>query len=256
MIRTRKHRIEIIKRRLVRRSWPRLQVSLILLSTGLAGFLTSFSLLHLGIPWMWLRYPIAIVFAYCVFLLLLRFWLSLHRTQSGIFDIGLELFQSATDVGFTGSPGVGEGFEFSGGGDAGGGGAGGSWGESISSASTSSHSSIFDGLSFDLDLEEGWLIVIAIIALIGGLFATLYIVYIAPALLAEVLIDGALVAGLYRRVERIEQRHWLRAALRQTVLPALLVAILFTVAGYAMQRAVPRAHSMGEVWKFMWTVER
>jgi hypothetical protein len=235
---------------------PRIQVSLILLFTGLAGFLTSFSLLHAGVPWMWLRYPISILFAYCVFLLLLRFWLTLHRTRIHTFDIAFDLIQSATDVGFPGSPGVGEGFEFSGGGDAGGGGAGGSWGESASSTSTSSNGSLFEGFGFDLDLEEGWLIIIAIVALIGGLFAALYVVYIAPALLAEVLIDGALVAGLYRRVERIEQRHWLRAALRQTVLPALLVAIFFTIAGYAMQRAVPRAHSMGEVWRFMGTVER
>jgi hypothetical protein len=35
-----------------------------------------------------------------------------------------------------------------------------------------------------------------------------------------------------------------------------LVAIFFTVAGFAMQRAVPRAHSMGEVWRLMGAVER
>jgi hypothetical protein len=84
--------------------------------------------------------------------------------------------------------------------------------------------------------------------LIGGLIASLYIVYIAPALLAEILVDGALVAGLYRRVKRLEQRHWLRAAVRQTLLPAVLVALFFTVAGYALQKAVPGAHTIGEVW--------
>jgi hypothetical protein len=255
MIRTRKRRIGIIKQRLLRRSWPRLQVSLILLSTGLTGFLTSFSLLHLGIPWMWLRYPIAIVVAYCVFLLLLRFWLSLHWIRNRTFGLWVDLFPSPPDIGFTGSPSTSEVFRFSGGGDAGGGGAGGSWGPCVSSASTSSHGSLFNGVSVDLDLQEGWLIVIAIVALIGGLFASLYIVYIAPTLLAEVLIDGALVAGLYRRVKRVEQRHWLRTALRQTVLPALLAAIFFTVAGYTMQRAVPKAHSMGEVWRLMGKVE-
>jgi len=85
--------------------------------------------------------------------------------------------------------------------------------------------------------------------LIGGLIASLYIIYIAPALLAEILVDGVLVAGLYRRVKHIEQRHWLRAAVRRTFLPALLCATLFAVAGYAMQKAFPEAHSIGDVWK-------
>jgi hypothetical protein len=194
---------------------------------------------------MWLRYPIAILIAYCVFLLLLRLWLWLQRhSLEADFDPSVLDFsssESSTHV---------ESFRFSGGGgDAGGGGAGGSWGESISSSSVSSGGSASSGGSFDLDLEEGWLIVIAIIALIGGLIASFYIIYIAPALLAEILVDGALVAGLYKRVKHIEQRHWLRAAVRRTLLLVALAAIFFTVAGYTLQKAVPEAHTIGEVWK-------
>jgi uncharacterized membrane-anchored protein len=74
---------------------------------------------------------------------------------------------------------------------------------------------------------------------------------ITGTLLGEILVDGVLVTGLYRRVKHIEQRHWWRAAVRRTLLPALLVAMLFTVAGYAMQKAVPEAHSIGDVWKLM-----
>jgi hypothetical protein len=236
---------------------PRLQVSLILLFTGIAGFLASFSLLHLGILWMWLRYPIAILFAYAVFLLLLRFWLSLHRPRNRNLDIASDLIESVADIDFPDSPSYGESFKFGGGGDFDGGGAGGSWGESVSpSASTAGSSSFSNGSGFDLDLEEGWLIIIVLVVLLGGLIASLYIIYIAPALLAEILVDGALVAGLYRRVRRIDQRHWLRAAVRRTLLPALLVAILFTIAGYGMQKAIPEAHSIGEVWKYMGKVER
>jgi hypothetical protein len=138
--------------------------------------------------------------------------------------------------------------QFDGGGDFSGGGAGGTWGESVSTSSGSSGGSASSSVGFDLGLEEGWLIVIGIAALLGGLIATFYIVYIAPALLAEILIDGALVAGLYRRVKRIEQRHWLNAAVRRTLVPVLLVALFFTVAGYALQRAVPEARTMGNVW--------
>ncbi len=226
---------------------PRFQISLILLFTGLAGFLMSFSLLHLGVPWMWLRYPIAILIAYCVFLLLLRLWLFLQRR-----NLDVDFDPSALDFSSSEASGHGESLQFGGGGDFGGGGAGGSWGESISSSSSaSSGGSVSDGVGFDLDLEEGWLVVLAIVALIGGLVASIYIIYIAPALLAEILVDGALVGGLYKRVKPIEQRHWLRAAVRRTLLPAILAAIFFTVAGYAMQKAVPAAHSMGEVWNYV-----
>lgn len=59
------------------------------------------------------------------------------------------------------------------------------------------------------------------------------------------------MAGLYKRVKQIEPRHWMRAALRQTLLPAILVALFFTVAGYALQKAVPDAYSIGDVWNYV-----
>jgi hypothetical protein len=49
MYKKRQRRIEIIRQRLLRKRWPRLQVSLIVLLTGLTGFLTSFLLLQLGL---------------------------------------------------------------------------------------------------------------------------------------------------------------------------------------------------------------
>jgi hypothetical protein len=194
MDQARKRRVEIIKRRLLRRRMPRFQVSLLLSLTGLAGFLTSFSLLHLGVPWMWLRYPMAILIAYCMFLLLLSLWLWLQRRTPYV-----DSDPSVLDFIPSGASSHGESFQFGGGGDFGGGGAGGSWGESVSSSSTvSSGGSAPNGMSFDLDLGEGWLIVIAIVALIGGLIASFYVIYIAPSLLAEILVDGALVAGFLR----------------------------------------------------------
>jgi hypothetical protein len=138
---------------------------------------------------------------------------------------------------------------FGGGGDFGGGGSSGSWGSSASSApAPSSGGSFLNGSGFDLDLQEGFLIVLALLALFGGLLASLYVVYIAPGLLAEILIDGALIAGLYKRVKQLEQRNWLRTAVRRTLLPAVLAVIFFTGAGAALQNAAPEARSMGEVW--------
>lgn len=75
----------------------------------------------------------------------------------------------------------------------------------------------------------------------------IYVVYAAPPLLAEVLLDGALVTGLYRRLKRGEQPHWIHGAVRRSWLPALLAALFFGVAGYAMQLLAPEAKSIGEV---------
>jgi hypothetical protein len=243
--------VRLVKSRLLRRGQPRLLVSLILLITGLAGFLVSYLLLHSAMTRMWLRYPLAILFAYCVFLLLLRLWLALQRPRRNriegdgvhdMLDVGDALLRSRGGS-------YSEGFRFSGaGGDAGGGGAGSSWGESSLSSSSSSGSSGGGG-GGGFDLDDGAIIVVAIVVIAGALLAVLYVVYIAPALLAEVLVDGVLVAGLYKELKGVEQRHWLRAAVRKTLPPALIAAALFSAGGYALQRAAPEARSVGEVWK-------
>jgi hypothetical protein len=249
----RERKIEFLKRRLQRKSYPRLHASLILLLTGLAGFLASFVMLRLGVSAMWLRYPVAILFAYGVFLILLRVWLSLSRPRDwdvlDVVETTVEVVSDSTESG---------GSDFGGGADFAGGGAGGSWGESVStitstkssvSTFTSTKSSGSSGFSFDLDLEDGWVLLIAVVVVVAAFFAALYVVYIAPLLLAEILLDGVLMAGLYKRVKSIEHRHWLRSALSRTAVPAILVVVLFTIAGYAMQSAVPEARSIGEVWK-------
>lgn len=255
--RRRERKIESLKRRLERKSYPRLHASLILLLTGLAGFLVSFVLLRAGVTAMWLRYPVAILVAYGVFLMLLRVWLWLNRPRDFGLDLDvLEILDvtsyESTEVTAPAPDG------FSGGGDFAGGGGGGSWGQSVSTVTstkssvstfTSTKSSGSSGFSFDIDLDDGWWILIAIVALLGALIAAVYVVYIAPALLAEILLDGVLLAGLYERVKTIEHKHWLRSALRRTAVPAVVIVVFFAIAGYAMQRAAPEARSIGEVWK-------
>ena len=244
MNKRRSRRVESIRQRL---SLPRLQVALILSLTGLAAFLTSYTLLSLGVSRMWLRYPVAILIAYFVFLTLLALWLWLQRRSLEPDPDFLDLIPDELSSGHGHSSG------FGGGGDFGGAGSGGTWQSSVSppSSGASGGGSTRSSGILDLDLEEGWLIVVAIVALVGGLIASFYIIWIAPALLAEILVDGALIAGLYKRVKPIEQRHWLRAAVRMTVVPALLVVLCFTVAGYSLQRAIPEAHTIGEAWKYI-----
>lgn len=90
------------------------------------------------------------------------------------------------------------------------------------------------------------LLVVAAVALV---MAAGYIVIIAPALLAELVVDGIVVAGLYRRVREIDDARWLRTAVRKTWIPALVAALLLGAVGYGVQRALPEARSVGDVWR-------
>ena len=126
---SRREALEAIKARLQREGLPRLQMSLMLMLTGTAGFLSSFVLLHLGLTRMWLRYPLAVLCAYVVFLLLLRLWLAYQCNRVGRLGLDLDLSSLRLPrfrLGF-GSWGGGKGFSFGRGADFGGGGAGGSW---------------------------------------------------------------------------------------------------------------------------------
>lgn len=71
------HGSEVVRARryLQQRGWPRLQMALIVVLTGAAGFLASNLLRLAGIDAMLLRCPMAVVLAYGVFLLLVWIWI-------------------------------------------------------------------------------------------------------------------------------------------------------------------------------------
>lgn len=257
----RERAVEEVRKELVRRGWPRVQMSLILLLTGVSGFLVSYALLHAGLTLMSVRYPLAILAAYTVFLLLLRFWLFYHGDRSRARDADVDLVDVGVDggldlLGSVGRGGGGGDFKLGGGGDFAGAGAGGSWGEGGTSAASLSGGgggggggSFLGKLDFDSDdLGALVLVLIALGLILAGLVAAFYVVYAAPALLAEVALDGLLMTGLYKRLQKVERRHWLETAIRRTLLPVVIVTVLFGVAGYLLQRAAPEAHSIGGVW--------
>ena len=99
------------------------------------------------------------------------------------------------------------------------------------------------------DLEELAFVVLAIAAVVGAAWAAVWIVWAAPALLAELLLDAALAAGLYKRLEVVEGVHWLRTAVRRTAWPFVAVALSFSLAGGAMQIYAPDATSIGQVFQ-------
>jgi hypothetical protein len=222
----RRKALEEVRKRFIARGYPRLVVSLILGLSGLVAFGFSASALALGLDHMPMRYLLATIAGYGVFLALIRVWIALHR-------IGWHVDLPVPDLG--GLPSHTSNAAF-GGGRSGGAGATGSW-QSPSIAVP----------DIDVDVDEGWPLLLAAVLFLGGVIAMLYVVYAAPVLLAEVALDAALVTGIYRKLRKQDAGHWLGSALRHTWLPALIAAICMYAAGMALEVAAPDARSIGDV---------
>ena len=77
--------------------------------------------------------------------------------------------------------------------------------------------------------------------------ASLYVVYLAPTLFAELLVDGVLSYTLYRHLHKVETHFWLSTAFKRTIIPFLLTAVFLALVGAAMAYYAPGAKSIGEV---------
>lgn len=246
---------------------PRVQISIILALTAGSAFMVSAVLLRLDVTEMALRYPLAVIAGYVTFLTLLRIWIWLNTEEplgdpdfDGGGELTLAVMDGLDDIRIGGSASSGT---FGGGGDFAGAGAGGDWGDAKSvvpmpvgfssggsSSSLSSGSSSGSGLgSFDFDLDDGLALLLVAAILIIAFSAIIYVVWIAPILFAELLVDAAVVGSLYKPVKNIERTHWLLTALKKTGIPALVVLILFAIAGFIMQAAVPEAVTIGQFLK-------
>jgi hypothetical protein len=242
-----------LRRALLRRGLPRLQMSLIVVATGLVGFAASVGLLRAGIASMPLRYGLSVVIAYAAFLLLVRLWVVYQRRSfiDDLPDVDVPIPGGASRSGA--SEAASE--HTFGGGDFGGGGAGRGWdgevpagGDPPLSMPLSGGSGSSDGWAPDVDVDDGGLIVVPLVLALGALLAAVYVVYIAPALLAEVLLDVLLVSGLYRGLRGLERRHWLRSAVQRTWLAVTAVLILSVAVGYGVQYVRPEADTIGDLF--------
>jgi hypothetical protein len=232
------------------RGSPRLLMSLLIAATGGAGFLASWLLLRGGLETMWVRYALSVAAAYLVFLGLLGLWILRHRRRERVSeDPGIDLWPDLA-VGPSGGGGAAppSGQLSGGGGSFGGGGAQASFGPAPSSPSPAGGSGGGGG-GIGLDLDDAAVVIAIAAAVLAMAVASVWLVVTAPTLLAELLLDGILVGQLYRRLRRFEGRHWLETALRRTAIPFLATGLVLAVAGFLMQRRVPDARSIGEVWK-------
>lgn len=226
-----------IRGRLERDGFPRLQMFFLVALTGGSGFLVSFILLHSGLTVMWLRYLAAVAVAYGVFLLLLWLWLKTRAEDYGDVPDG---FGSSSGAQHSCDGYYGQG------GNSGGGGASSSL-DGPSVPTDDSGTGIGDVFESVGEVEEFAIPLIALACLAAMLFSSLFVVYSAPALFAELLVDGLLSASLYRRLRGLDTRHWLDTAVRRTAVPFALTAAMLVAAGWGMAQYAPQAHSIGEV---------
>lgn len=263
---------------LSQRFFVRFHLSLILGFCLAVGLLTTKGFLALGLETMHWRWPLALLAAYLAFLLGVRVWLAyvgigryLDNTPSRMGDV-LDLVDGDTGGGGGGGGGSGlslggKGGGFSpGGGRFGGGGASGSFaaadgqpnlslplvGDAGSSSgggggSTSGLGKLFDGGGGGGGGDDGILVLLAIAALLAVIFgAGIYLVWQAPAMLAEAAFEGALAGGLVKSVRRVNDPGWVGGTLRASVVPFLVIFVCaMTIAGLAEHYA-PEARTLVE----------
>ena len=239
--------IQRVRARLVRDSFPRVQMALIVALTGGFGLLASFAMLQVGMDSMAFRYPLALAVAYLFFLFLI--WLWLRTNAEDYLDV-----PNITDLApcprlSAGTPD----FKSGDGGDFGGGGATGSFDGSatvVNEATTSRLQGVGDSVGSVADADELAIPLAAIALAIGIALASLYVVYIAPVLFAEVLVDGALSYALFRHLRGQDPQHWLSSTFRRTAFPFAASAVFLMAVGAAMAAYAPGAKSVGQVMEY------
>jgi len=225
---------------LKRDGYPRLQMALVVAITAGAGFLATFLMLHLGLTAMWLRYTLAVVIAYVVFLGLLWLWVRKKSKDYG----------EVPDVGSLPDVHVSSGTHISGqGGEGGGGGASGSFdgidvGNPLQSIDLPS---VGDAVSSAAEAEEFAIPLVIVVLLVALLLAVLWAVVLVPLLIVELLVNGVLATVLYRRLRNLGSEHWIESAVLVTFWPFAVVGIVAALSGWGLEILVPDAHTVGQV---------
>lgn len=201
--------------------FPRLKMLLIVGITGGSGFLASYLMLRCCVTSMALRYPIAIAVAYLVFLFLLWLWLRTSVEDYTDFP-DLSGMPSPCDDAPLACP-------------------------EPASATTEDGGALSETFDAAAGADEFAIPLLVLLLVAALLLSSLWVVYSAPALFAELLLDGALAAGLYRKLRGLDARHWLTTALRRTIWPFAATAVIVSLCGMGLQAYYPTDHSLGDV---------
>lgn len=213
---SRKEAVSHLSHYLRRYKRPRTQLFLILFLTAAIGVLLSYILLRMKLDHMWLRYPVAAILAYIAFLVTLRFW---AQNQLNRPELTSELSRHATKPDET-------------------------------KGKSQMRIPLFDLLEMLVYVDDASVVLLIIIGVIV-VVAIAVILIAAPMLLAEVLLDGLLVAGLWRRIKHRGAIESLGGALRTTWVPVAIVIIGLGLIGFMLEKIEPSAKSIGDLIRFL-----
>ncbi len=254
-------------------SSPRLLMSMMLMTTIGSSFLASVQMHQWGVVPL-VRYPLAVIVGWMVFLLLVGVWVLWQRRRNAPPEASSvrSRASSSRDSGSSGVdlplelPGRSAGSWGGGGGQFGGAGASESFaaapqeiasGESLSifSADSSAGSGGGGGSGgFDLDVDVGdaggyLLLVVAVVVAAFAVFgAVIYAVYNAPIFFAELLIDGGVGTWLYRRANVASRSDWISTAIKRSMWPVVVLIVLFIALAWAMHHVAPGAMTLSEAF--------
>ncbi len=242
---------------LARRFFVRFHLSLILAVAFATGILTTKGFLALGLETMHWRWPIALAAAYLAFLLCVRIWLS-YIGLGRYLDDGRSPDVDLPDLSFSGGGGssggggvVGDLGDATGivrGGEFGGGGASGDFALPVAdSGSGGGGSSSLSLPDIDLGGDDGWFVVLVILALVAAIFgAGIYMIWQAPTLLADAAFEAALAAGMIKPVRRIKDPGWVGGAVRASWGPFLAIFVCAMLIAGLAEHFAPEARTLLE----------
>lgn len=209
---------------MTRRGYPRPMMAGALVFSAAAGLACSVQLARLGLSAMWLRYPLAFVAAYAMFVCCLG---RLAIGTSRRLDSARREIQRASIRHQTHSD-SGE-----------------------SKAFEDFVDGIREGARHQEAAADGAPAQITLLLALTVVLICIYYIWMAPILWGELIAEGALVAWIYRPVSRGPKANWLQVAFELTGMQAFLVAAIFTLAGLGFQLYAPRATTVVEVWQEM-----
>jgi hypothetical protein len=205
----------------------RFHLVMIVLSTLVSGLLSSRFLLHLGVENMALRYGLASLIAYDVFLVLGRFWL-------GYVSARARLQQQASRV----NPAL-------------------LWSpqsRAKKEAGGDQSLDVTDGAdlidlapdSFDADEGIGAAIYLVILVVIGAILIAggIFVIVEAQILFFETLFHAILTAAFVRALNRMEREDWALSLLKETWIPFVIMLVAAAACGYWAQLHCPAAETM------------
>jgi hypothetical protein len=101
-----------------------------------------------------------------------------------------------------------------------------------------------------LDADDGAFWILAVLGLVLLLLFGIgaYVVYQAPAILADAAFEVVLASGLARASRRLARAGWAGSLFRATALPFAAVLVGAGLAGGALDRLCPAASRLAEVF--------